>query len=358
MSGDNYKRRCSLDSLGYSPDSGGLLGKSKGSKMRRSSEGMKGRGLDEAHLELFDIKRGLQSSSFTRTTTIEEEGIDRLDGVMKHNSFKSHNKTFHKHFPEISDGEELIYTFTCAIQKEVLYHGKMYVSDQHVCFHSSVLLKETKVVIHVATIQVVKKKHTARVVPNALSIITNSGEKFIFVSLRNRDVCFQLLQSICPQLQAVSTSSSPLLSPAHGHELEADTISSHSSQEDNPEHGTVSLPEPDTSPSSTLSPLSASSTPNGQAPSSSITSKNNRDEHFTQEGDTTVSWVTMVTEKIKSALSRRININKLLIIYLLLVAILLLTSGYIGLRIVALEEQLNTLGAMSEFSLQKRYQET
>lgn len=35
--------------------------------------------------------------------------------------------------------------FTCALQKEVLYHGKLFVSEHHVCFHSSVLLKETKV---------------------------------------------------------------------------------------------------------------------------------------------------------------------------------------------------------------------
>lgn len=35
--------------------------------------------------------------------------------------------------------------FTCALQKEVLYHGKLYISENNVCFFSSVLLKETKV---------------------------------------------------------------------------------------------------------------------------------------------------------------------------------------------------------------------
>ena len=34
------------------------------------------------------------------------------------------------------------------------------------------------------------------------------------------------------------------------------------------------------------------------------------------------------------------------------VVLLLLSSGYIGLRIVALEEQLTSLGALPEFSLQ------
>lgn len=34
------------------------------------------------------------------------------------------------------------------------------------------------------------------------------------------------------------------------------------------------------------------------------------------------------------------------------VVLLLLSSGYIGLRIVALEEQLTSLGALAEFTLQ------
>lgn len=34
------------------------------------------------------------------------------------------------------------------------------------------------------------------------------------------------------------------------------------------------------------------------------------------------------------------------------VVLLLLSSGYIGLRIVALEEQLTSLGALSDFTLQ------
>ncbi|XP_072525191.1 uncharacterized protein [Salminus brasiliensis] len=352
-SADSEEKAASDGALSYSPDCGGLLGKAKGCKMRRSIDGTKSRGLEEAHLELLD-NRSLHGISPMRTTIIEEEGADRVDGF-SHNSFKSHKKTFHKHFPEISELEEFNCAFTCAIQKEVLYHGKMYVSEHHVCFHSSVLLKETKVVIHASTIQVVKKKNTARVVPNAISIITTSGEKYLFVSLRNRDACFKLLQAICPQLQTASGNGSPQMSSAENvHELEIDTISSPSSQEDNGDHRRVSLPEQD---KSTLSSFSVSNIPDGPASSSSTShSSTSRESHTTEEKDTAaVSWVTMVTEKIKSALSMSTttNLNKLIIVYLVLVILLLLTSGYIGLRIVALEEQLNTLGAMPEFGLHK-----
>ncbi|KAB5535718.1 hypothetical protein PHYPO_G00121220 [Pangasianodon hypophthalmus] len=358
MDGDKeINRKFSLDSLGYSLDCGGSPGKSKEYKMRRSSESMKSRVLDESHFEL--LNKNLQRSSSIRTTsTIDEEGADRSDGPLNRSSFKNHSKTFHKHFPEISEMEDLIYAFTCALQKEVLYHGKMYVSHQHVCFYSSVLLKETKVQIHMSTIQIIKKKNTARVVPNAISIITKTGDKYLFGSLRNRDVCFNVLRSICPQLQNASLQMSPV---ENGHELEVDAISSHSSQEDSTDPHRFSVSGQDRKTSSNVPPLSSVSNISHVEARNNSTSCNstNRDGHSSEE-NTAVSWVAMVTEKIRSFLSvgGTTSVNKLVTVYLILVLLLVLSSGYIGLRIAALEEQLSTLGATTEFGLQRSYKET
>ncbi|KAF4076535.1 hypothetical protein AMELA_G00216130 [Ameiurus melas] len=336
-------------------DCGGYLGKSKECKMRRSSESMKGRVLDEPHFEL--LNKNLQRSSSMRTTNIEEEGAEQTGLV--HSSFKSHSKTFHKHFREISVMEDLIKAFTCALQKEVLYHGKMYVTHQHVCFYSSVLLKETKVQIRMSTIQIIKKKNTARVVPNAIAIITNTGDKYLFGSLRNRDVCFSVLKSKCPQLQDVGASSSPQISPVeNGHELEFDTISSHSSQEDSTDPHRFSGQDrttesiPSSSSGSNISHIEARN-------NSTSWNSTNRYSHSSEE-NTAVSWVAMVTEKIRFLLSLggTINVNKLVTVYLILALLLLLSSGYIGLRIAALEEQLSTLGATTESGLQRSYKET
>lgn len=35
--------------------------------------------------------------------------------------------------------------YVCALQKEVPYHGRLYLTEAHACFYSSVLLKDTKV---------------------------------------------------------------------------------------------------------------------------------------------------------------------------------------------------------------------
>ncbi|XP_062843333.1 GRAM domain-containing protein 2B-like [Trichomycterus rosablanca] len=286
----------------------------------------------------------------------EDSMVLRYEHWGMFHSLKNHKKSFHKHFPAISETESLINVFTCALQKEVLYHGKMFISDQRVCFHSSVLLKETKVEIDLSEIQFIKKKNTARVVPNAISI-TKSGEKYLFGSLLNRDACFKFLQTICPQLKVISANGSPQVSSADNfYELEADAISSYSSQEDSADSQCISVLERDKKRGrNVLHPSSSSKSSHAQTKSGSTTQSNtNREEN------TAVSWVTMVTKKIKSLLSTSstTNVNKVLVIYLILAMLLLLSSGYIGLRIAALEKQLNTLGENPEFSLQKEYRET
>lgn len=34
---------------------------------------------------------------------------------------------------------------SCSLHREVLYHGRLFISENYLCFHSSVLLKDTKV---------------------------------------------------------------------------------------------------------------------------------------------------------------------------------------------------------------------
>ena len=36
--------------------------------------------------------------------------------------------------------------YTCALQKDILYQGKMFVSDNWICFHSKVFGRDTKVI--------------------------------------------------------------------------------------------------------------------------------------------------------------------------------------------------------------------
>ncbi|XP_028833647.1 GRAM domain-containing protein 2B [Denticeps clupeoides] len=332
-------RRFSLDSSVGSLDNGGHSGKQKKSLLRRASD----RGLEAMQLDMLEVNRNLQY--LHREHTIEEESMECVDGSNTRNSFKNHNKTFHKVFPDIPESEDLVQAFTCALQKEVVYYGKLYISNHHICFRSSVLLKETKVCIEMTNIQAVKKKNTARVVPNALSVMTNDGEKYLFVSIRNREHCFKLLLTICPQIQ-VPMSNSPVSSLDIATDLE---LSSASSQD---ESRRTSLDTP--------VPLGSFDTDLVQESIFLPKSQSSGVEQPTEDkvtGDG--SWITSATTKVKSFFSvRESSIASLLLIYLILVGLLLLASVYIGLRILALEEQLSSLGSLAEFSMQTVFRES
>ncbi|KAJ8270551.1 hypothetical protein GJAV_G00116240 [Gymnothorax javanicus] len=328
----------------YTMEGGGRLRKAKGKSRKVES-------LEEAQLEIQELHKSLNSKTTISSQTIDERGFERSEGDVTRNSFIKHNKSFHKIFQDIPETEELTHAFTCALQKEVLYQGKLFVSDNFVCFYSSVLLKETRVVIHVSNVQAVKKQNTALLVPNALSIRTNEGEKYLFVSLRNREACHKLLCSVCPNVEQKSGQGSPVVSSAENSiDPGKDSNSSESSVEDSLDHSDY--------PSDLLKPPLPRLIRTSRTPQSSSTSTDKDDSSSDENIDQ--SWIWSITEKMKSilVLSESNDYNLLLIIYLLLVLLLLLTSGYIGLRIMALEEQLSSMGALPEFSLQSGYKDT
>ncbi|KAM9762759.1 GRAM domain-containing protein 2B isoform 2-T2 [Menidia menidia] len=344
---------------------GGLPAKAKKSRSSLSNgavkkmETKKALSLEAAQLEFQHQQKTLTRQVAVRSQTFDVDStiLDKTESSGTQSSFTKHNKTFHKLFSDIPETEDLIHAYICALQKEVPYHGRLYITDTHACFYSSVLLKETKVVIPVSSIHIVKKQNTALLVPNALSIRTTEGDKYLFVSLRNRESCYQLLRSVCPQIEDGSTNSSPMFSSGENSFDKSKLVnSSQSSLEDSFEQlddseaqslrvQTLQRPhredEPDTK-GSTFRNLNMQQNDNSST------------EELSESGG---SWVWSVTEKAKSLLVQREagNLNTLLFIYLILVVLLLLSSGYIGLRIVALEEQLTSLGALPEFTLQSGY---
>ncbi|XP_002710213.1 GRAM domain-containing protein 2B isoform X8 [Oryctolagus cuniculus] len=113
------------------------------------------------------------------------------------------NMHFHKLFLEVPTEEPLRQSFTCALQKEILYQGKLFVSENWICFHSKVFGKDTKISIPAFSVTLIKKTKTALLVPNAL-IIATVTDRYIFVSLLSRDSTYKLLKSVCAHLENAS----------------------------------------------------------------------------------------------------------------------------------------------------------
>ncbi|KAK1577677.1 hypothetical protein Q3G72_023753 [Acer saccharum] len=70
--------------------------------------------------------------------------------------------------------EVVDHSYSCALERSFLYHGRMYVSAWHICFHSNVFSKQMKVVIPLADIDEIRKSQHAFINPS-ITIILRMG---------------------------------------------------------------------------------------------------------------------------------------------------------------------------------------
>ncbi|XP_058182645.1 BAG-associated GRAM protein 1 isoform X2 [Rhododendron vialii] len=70
--------------------------------------------------------------------------------------------------------EVVEHSYSCALEMSFLYHGRMFVSAWHVCFHSNVFSKRIKVVIPFEDIDEIKRSQHALINP-AITIILRMG---------------------------------------------------------------------------------------------------------------------------------------------------------------------------------------
>ncbi|XP_040131448.2 GRAM domain-containing protein 2A isoform X5 [Ictidomys tridecemlineatus] len=118
-----------------------------------------------------------------------------------------YNQQYHKLFKDIPLEEMVLKVCSCALQRDLLLQGRLYISPNWVCFHASLFGKDIKVVIPVVSVQMIKKHKMARLLPNGLAITTNTSQKYVFVSLLSRDSVYDMLRRVCTHLQPSSKKS-------------------------------------------------------------------------------------------------------------------------------------------------------
>ncbi len=105
------------------------------------------------------------------------------------------NNEFHSTFKAIPSHEKLLDDFTCALSKEILLQGRLYVSEKHVCFNSNILGFVTSLVIPLEEVVQIEKKSTAVLFPNGM-VIQTLHAKHIFASFISRDSTFEFISSV------------------------------------------------------------------------------------------------------------------------------------------------------------------
>ncbi|KAL5614921.1 hypothetical protein BROUX41_004998 [Berkeleyomyces rouxiae] len=108
---------------------------------------------------------------------------------------KKRNKDFHSLFKSVPDDDYLIEDYSCALQREILCQGRLYVSEGHLCFSSNILGWVTTLVIRFDEIVAVEKRNTALIFKNGLMISTLQN-RHIFASFTSRDATYDLIINI------------------------------------------------------------------------------------------------------------------------------------------------------------------
>jgi len=119
----------------------------------------------------------------------------RLNGTGFAVASPKRNRDFHSLFKSVPEDDYLIEDYSAALQKEILLHGRLYVSEGHLCFSSNILGWVTNLVISFDEVVSVEKKSTAVVFPNAIVIQTLHARN-VFASFLTRDSTYDLIIGI------------------------------------------------------------------------------------------------------------------------------------------------------------------
>ncbi|XP_070784319.1 protein Aster-C [Enoplosus armatus] len=100
-------------------------------------------------------------------------------------TYKQRFDEFKKLFKELPESERLIVDYPCALQRDILLQGRLYLSENWLCFYSNVFWG-TKIALTLKDIITMTREKTARLIPNAIQVCT-STEKFFFSSFSARE---------------------------------------------------------------------------------------------------------------------------------------------------------------------------
>ncbi|CAF3504227.1 unnamed protein product [Rotaria sp. Silwood1] len=136
----------------------------------------------------------------------QQQSLSRHDSGQQKNDVNSQEQLSRreKHFQKLFKSEipdempELIDSYVCAYQGDILLQGKMYITDRYLCFHSRIISYVTKHVYRWEQIENVTKERVAFIFPTAIGIqLKHSGKKVIYASFLQRDQAYDKIFYMC-----------------------------------------------------------------------------------------------------------------------------------------------------------------
>ncbi|XP_053182155.1 GRAM domain-containing protein 2B isoform X2 [Scomber japonicus] len=321
----------------------------------------------------------IRSKTFDHTllTQVQTDSDSKLERKKSHYSqLSKSNCQYHKIFKEISKEEQLRQSYPCALQKDMLYQGRMFVSDHWIGFHSKVFGKDTKIAIPVISVTHIKKTKTAILVPNAL-VISTANDRYVFVSFLSRDNTYKFLMSVCLHLEEKSPCSSPIPSSAENsfrsqrsprsphfplafsgnfsdldgavRQRRQEMEESSSSDSQTPDYDKIAeFPVPPFL--DVLKHTDSAGPPEHPDHQHKVKNQNQNQNQQSPDNKQHDTHHAVSEVVIDGRTMKPVSLNTLLFVYLLLVCILVLSSCYLAFKIISLEQRLTTLGSVTELT--------
>lgn len=105
------------------------------------------------------------------------------------------DEEFHQLFENVPSDDRLLDDFSCALSREILLQGRIYISEHYLCFNSSLLGWVTSLVISLDEIMKFERRSTAGLFPNGI-IIETKDFKHVFASFISRDQTLNFIETI------------------------------------------------------------------------------------------------------------------------------------------------------------------
>ncbi|KAJ2843603.1 hypothetical protein GGI22_007152, partial [Coemansia erecta] len=134
--------------------------------------------------------------SYNNYSYDDEANDEDLDAEGELNAvYVKRNTDFHGLFRNIPIDELLIDDYICALQRDILVQGRLYLTENYVCFFSNIFGWVTSLTIAFDEIVSMEKKMTALIIPNAIQISTLHA-KHAFSSFMYRDSAYNQLYDL------------------------------------------------------------------------------------------------------------------------------------------------------------------
>ncbi|KAK9456873.1 hypothetical protein V1511DRAFT_520753 [Dipodascopsis uninucleata] len=138
-------------------------------------------------------RRGSSVTSQPQTPQVQSFALPKVTGYAV--ASKKRNREFHALFRSVPEDDYLIEDYGCALSREILLQGRMYISEQHICFNANIFGWVTNLVISFDEVVAIEKKTTVGLFPNAIVIQTLHARN-VFASFISRDSTYELICSI------------------------------------------------------------------------------------------------------------------------------------------------------------------